>query len=76
VLAGLVALLVAVAVNRLPLGAAATGGGLGEGRPVCVVEPAHLLLATLVTLGGAVLAAGFAGGRAARILPAEGLRDA
>lgn len=73
-LAGAVALAVAVAVNRLPLGGAA--GEAAAGRPVCVVEPLHLLLAGLATLAGAAVAAGFAGGRAARILPAEGLRDA
>ncbi len=72
-LAGAVALAVAAVVNGLPLGGAA---GQAAGRPVCVVEPLHLLLAGLATLAGAAAAAAFAGGRAARILPAEGLRDA
>ena len=72
-LAGGVALAVAAVVNGLPLGGAA--GGPAD-RPVCVVEPLHLLLAGLATLAGAAAAAAFAGGRAARILPAEGLRDA
>jgi putative ABC transport system permease protein len=73
-LAAAVALLVAGFVNRLPLGTA--GGGGGNGRAVCVVALHHLLVAAAVTLAGAAAAAAFAGGRAGRILPAEGLRDA
>jgi putative ABC transport system permease protein len=72
--AAAVALLVAGFVNRLPLGTA--GGGGGDGRAVCVVALHHLLVAAAVTLAGAAAAAAFAGGRAGRILPAEGLRDA
>jgi putative ABC transport system permease protein len=75
VLAAAVALLVAGFVNRLPLGAASGGGGGAEGRAVCVVAWQHLLVAA-ATLAGAATAAAFAGGRAGRILPAEGLRDA
>lgn len=70
-LAELIALGVAAFVNRLSLGAV----GAANGHPVCVVEPLHLLVATLVTLLGAMAAAGFAGARAARIPPSEGLRD-
>jgi putative ABC transport system permease protein len=73
-LAGSVALAVAAVVNGLPIAGAAAGAGAA--RPICVIEPAHLLLATLGTLAGAAAAAAFAGFRAARILPAEGLRDA
>jgi putative ABC transport system permease protein len=73
VLAGSVALAVAAVVNGLPIAGAA--GGAVAARPLCVVAPAHLLLAGLATLAGAAAAAGFAGGRASRILPAEGLRD-
>lgn len=69
-LAGSVALAVAVLVNGLPI------GGVAPGRPLCVIAPLHLAVAALATLAGAVAAAGFAGRRAARILPAEGLRDA
>jgi putative ABC transport system permease protein len=73
VLAGSVALAVAAVVNGLPIAGAA--GGAVAARPLCVVAPAHLLLAGLATLAGAATAAAFAGGRASRILPAEGLRD-
>ncbi len=73
-LAGVVALAVAALVNGLPLGGPAGAGGAG-GRPVCVVTATQLLLAGLATLVGALVASGFAGGRAARILPSEGLRD-
>jgi putative ABC transport system permease protein len=73
VLAGSVALTVAAVVNGLPIASAA--GGAVAARPLCVVAPAHLLLAGLATLAGAAAAAAFAGGRASRILPAEGLRD-
>lgn len=69
-LAGAVALGVAILANRLTLGPA------DSSRPVCVLEPYHLLAAVGVTLIGAVVAAAFAGARAARILPSEGLRDA
>jgi putative ABC transport system permease protein len=76
VLAGSVALAVAAVVNGLPIaGAAGAAGGAVAARPLCVVAPAHLLLAGLATLAGAAAAAAFAGGRASRILPAEGLRD-
>ncbi len=68
-LAGVVALAVAFAVNGLPLGPSA------ERNAVCVLEPYHLGVALTVTLVGAMAAAAFAGARAARILPSEGLRD-
>ncbi|MFM7415224.1 MAG: FtsX-like permease family protein [Alphaproteobacteria bacterium] len=71
-LAGLLALSVAELVNRLPLGGANPAGG----RALCVIAVEHLLLALLVSLLGAALSAAFAGYRAARIEPAEGLRDA
>jgi putative ABC transport system permease protein len=63
---------VAGIVNRLPLAGANAAGA----RPICVIEAQHLLLAFLVSLLGAALSAAFAGYRAARIEPAEGLRDA
>jgi putative ABC transport system permease protein len=71
-LAGLLALSVAGLVNSLPLGGANPAGG----RALCVIAAEHLLLAVLVSLVGAALSAAFAGYRAARIEPAEGLRDA
>jgi putative ABC transport system permease protein len=71
-LASLLALTVAGLVNRLPLAGANAAGA----RAICVIEAEHLLLAFLVSLLGAALSAAFAGYRAARIEPAEGLRDA
>jgi putative ABC transport system permease protein len=71
-LASLLALTVAGLVNRLPLAGANAAGA----RAICVIEAQHLLLAFLVSLLGAALSAAFAGYRAARIEPAEGLRDA
>jgi putative ABC transport system permease protein len=71
-LASLLALTVAGLVNRLPLGGANPAGG----RAICVIATEHLVLALLVSLLGAALSAAFAGYRAARIEPAEGLRDA
>jgi putative ABC transport system permease protein len=71
-LAGVLALSVAGLVNRLPLGGANPTGG----RALCVIAAEHLFLALLVSLLGAALSAAFAGYRAARIEPAEGLRDA
>ena len=87
-LAGGVAAAVAFVVNRLPLGHPA-GGHPAEGYPtgrypaefgaenhaICVLEPLHLGIALVATLVGAMIAAGFAGARASRILPSEGLRD-
>ena len=57
-------------VNSLDLGQA------GTARAICVLGADHLVLATVGTLFGAIVAAMFAGARAARILPSEGLRDA
>ena len=71
VLAAMVALGASAMVNGLSLGNA---GGM-DSRAVCVIAPSHLMLAAVSTLAGAVAAALFAGRRAARILPAEGLRD-
>ena len=71
-LASLLALTVAGLVNRLPLAGANAAGA----RAICVIEAQHLLLAFLVSLLGAAISAAFAGYRAARIEPAEGLRDA
>lgn len=67
--ASLLALAVQAGVNRLSF-------AVGEGGRIAAIAPAHLLAATLLTVAGAVLAAGFAARRAARIEPAEGLRDA
>ena len=61
---------VTLVVNGLDLGQA------GSGRAICVLAIEHVALATIATLLGAMLAAIFAGARAARILPSEGLRDA
>jgi putative ABC transport system permease protein len=71
-LAGLLALAVAGVVNRLPLAGANAAGA----RAICAIAVEHLALALLVSLLGAALSAAFAGYRAARIEPAEGLRDA
>jgi putative ABC transport system permease protein len=71
-LASLLAMAVAGLVNRLPL----AGTNAAGARAICVIEAQHLLLAFLVSLLGAALSAAFAGYRAARIEPAEGLRDA
>jgi len=69
-IASAVALSVAAVVNHVAADAAMTEGG-----KLCSIAPVHLLVAAAVTLVGAVLAAAFAGARAARIEPAEGLRD-
>lgn len=69
VLAAGLALAVQVGVNRLSF-------AVGEGARIAVIRPAHLLVATALTVVGAMLAAGFAARRAAAIEPAEGLRDA
>ena len=71
-LASLLALAVAGLVNHMPLAGANAAGA----RAVCVIEARHLLMALLVSLLGAALSAAFAGYRAGRIEPAEGLRDA
>jgi len=68
-IAGAAAIAVTGAVNRLDLGQA------GTGRAICALDASHILLAMAATLSGAVIAAAFAGARAARILPSEGLRD-
>jgi putative ABC transport system permease protein len=64
------ALSVAWFVNRLSFGARA------EEFPVCLILPEHLAIAAGATLAGAMLAALFAGLRAATVQPAEGIRDA
>ncbi|WP_295385982.1 FtsX-like permease family protein [uncultured Thiodictyon sp.] len=48
---------------------------LRPGESICRLLPSHLLLALTATLLGAAAAAAWAGWRAARIAPAEGLRD-
>lgn len=70
VVAGLLALGVAFVLNCFPL--------VGEGsaaKRLCVIEPWHLVAALVASVAGAMLAASFAGRRAARILPAERLAD-
>ena len=76
-LAGGVALAVAFVVNGLPLGPPGSplGGPDAEKNAICVLESYHLGIALLATLLGAMIAAAFAGARASRILPSEGLRD-
>lgn len=69
VVASALALAVQLGVNRLSF-------AVGEGARLAAIAPAHLLAATVLTVAGAVLAAGFAARRAAAIEPAEGLRDA
>jgi putative ABC transport system permease protein len=48
---------------------------LRSGELICRLLPLHFLLAVLMTLVCAVLAASWAGYRAALIEPAEGIRD-
>ncbi len=67
-LAAVGALLVADFVNRLDL--SASGGGAA-----CVILPWHLMLAGAATVAGAALASAVAGLRAARVAPAEGMRE-
>ncbi len=64
---------VALAVTRIVNAVAAEAAA--DARAVCILDPAHAALACAATLAGAILAAAFAGARAARIEPAEGIRD-
>jgi len=48
---------------------------LRAGEQICRLLPSHLLVAFAATLGCAALSAAWAGYRAAKIEPAEGLRD-
>jgi putative ABC transport system permease protein len=48
---------------------------LRAGEYICRLLPSHFLVAVVGTLCGAGMAAAWAGYRAARIEPAEGLRD-
>ena len=48
---------------------------LQPGQEVCRLLPEHYLVALALTAGSAVLAAGLAGMRSARIEPSEGLRE-
>lgn len=50
-------------------------GVRSETHPLCVIEAWHLALAVATSIVGAAIAAGFAASRAARVSPAEGLRD-
>ena len=45
-------------------------------HPLCVIQSWHLATAAAISIAGAILAAGFAGRRAAAIQPAEGLANA
>ena len=65
----LVYLPVAVALNSW------FAASLQAGESICRLLPSHLLSALAATLLGAAAAAAWAGWRAARIEPAEGLRD-
>jgi putative ABC transport system permease protein len=76
----LVAALGAVAafVVYLPVSSALNGwfaDSLQPGETICRLQWSHGLLALSVTITGAVLAAAWAGWRAALIEPAEGIRD-
>jgi putative ABC transport system permease protein len=68
--AALVALGGAALLNDLSL-----LGVRGDGRPLCVIEPWHLAVSLVASITGAMVAAAFAANRAARVSPAEGLRD-
>jgi putative ABC transport system permease protein len=48
---------------------------LGEGQQVCRLLPHHYGIALALTCGTAVIAAGLAGLRSARVEPSESLRD-
>jgi putative ABC transport system permease protein len=65
------ALVGSAVLNRVSL----IGTGAGS-HPLCVIQGWHLAAATAASIAGAILAAGFAGRRAAAIHPAEGLADA
>ena len=78
--AALVALLGAAAALAVYLPVAVTlntwfADSLRAGESICRLLPSHLLIALAATLLGATAAAAWAGWRAARIEPAEGLRD-
>ncbi|MGF1546665.1 MAG: ABC transporter permease [Thiotrichales bacterium] len=68
-IAALIYRAVAMAINRL------LADQLEPGQSVCVLAPQHLVYALLLTLAAAVIAAALAGYRAAKIEPAEGLRE-
>jgi putative ABC transport system permease protein len=62
----------------LPVSLALNGwfaDSLREGESICQLLPVHILVALAATLLGASTSAAWAGLRAARIEPAEGLRD-
>jgi putative ABC transport system permease protein len=62
----------------LPVSSALNGwfaDSLQPGETICRLQWSHGLLALSVTITGAVLAAAWAGWRAALIEPAEGIRD-
>jgi putative ABC transport system permease protein len=48
---------------------------LAAGQEVCVLLPAHYLLALALTVSAAMIAAALAGWRSARIEPSDGLRE-
>ena len=78
--AALVALLGAAAAGLvyLPVSWALNGWfaeSLQPGESICRLLPQHALVALAATLLGSVLAAAWAGWRAARMEPAEGIRD-
>ncbi len=78
--AGLVALLGAAAALAVYAPVAASlnvwfAESLRAGESICRLLPSHLSIALAATLLGAAAAAAWAGWRAARIEPAEGLRD-
>ncbi len=69
VAAGVFALATANGLNGLGL----TGGTTS--KPICVLTPFHLWAAVAITVVAAMVAAAFAGRRAALIAPVEGLQD-
>ena len=50
-------------------------GQMNADQQVCVLLPWHLAMALALTVGAAVVAAGLAGWRSARIEPSDGLRE-
>jgi putative ABC transport system permease protein len=45
------------------------------GQQVCLLLPIHYAISLALTCGAAVIAAGLAGMRSARVEPSEGLRE-
>jgi putative ABC transport system permease protein len=59
----------AVVINRM------MAEQVDPGQQVCRLLPSHYAIALALTCGAAIIAAGLAGLRAARVEPSEGLRE-